>query len=128
MQLLWLSSIPAGNYMFKANNRNTRTKCEICSKLTIKIAERHQWRRSGIFIVNFELILHLALVFVLLTLSRKIPAGNDRLHASKVSWKFSISAIYNFAVIIEIHSNLPVKFVIFLKRSLLFDSFYCLFC
>ena len=31
------SSYPAGNYMFKVNNRNTRTRCEICSKLTIKI-------------------------------------------------------------------------------------------
>ena len=31
---------PAGNYMFKVNNRNTRTKCEICSKLTIKTPER----------------------------------------------------------------------------------------
>ena len=27
----------AGNYMFKVNNRNTRKRCEICSKLTIKI-------------------------------------------------------------------------------------------
>ena len=26
------NSIPAGNYMFKVNNRNTRTRCEICSK------------------------------------------------------------------------------------------------
>ena len=31
---------PAGNCMFKVNNRNTRTRCEICSKLTIKIPER----------------------------------------------------------------------------------------
>ena len=23
-------SIPAGNYMFQVNNRNTRTRCEIC--------------------------------------------------------------------------------------------------
>ena len=29
----------AGNYMFKVNNRNTRTRCEICSKLTIKTPE-----------------------------------------------------------------------------------------
>ena len=28
--------------MFKTNNRNTRTRCEICSKLTIKIPERRQ--------------------------------------------------------------------------------------
>ena len=32
-------SNPAGNYMFKVNNRNTRTRCEICSKLTIKTPE-----------------------------------------------------------------------------------------
>ena len=61
---------PAGNYMFKVNNRNTRTRCEICSKLTIKTPERRQWRRSGVFIVNFEHISHLVLVFLLLTLSR----------------------------------------------------------
>ena len=35
---------PAGNYMFKVNNGNTRTRCEICSKLTIKIPE---WRRAA---------------------------------------------------------------------------------
>ena len=31
---------PAGNYMFKVNNRNTRTRCEICSKLTTETPER----------------------------------------------------------------------------------------
>ena len=31
---------PAGIYMFKVNNRNTRTRCEVCSKLTIKTVER----------------------------------------------------------------------------------------
>ena len=61
---------PAGIYFFKVNNRNTRTRCEICSKLTINTPERHQWRRSGVFIVNFEHISHLVLVFLLLTLSR----------------------------------------------------------
>ena len=37
-----INDIPAGNYMFKVNNRNTRTRCEIWSKLTIKIPERRQ--------------------------------------------------------------------------------------
>ena len=63
-------NIPVGNYLFKVNNRNTRTSYEIFSKLTIKTPERCQWRRSGIFIVNGENILYLALVFQLLTLSR----------------------------------------------------------
>ena len=33
------SKFSAGNYMFKVKNRNTRTRCEICSKLTIKIPD-----------------------------------------------------------------------------------------
>ena len=59
---------PVGIYMFKVN-RNTRTRCEICSKLTIKTPEQHQWRRSFVFIVNFEHISHFALEFPLLTLN-----------------------------------------------------------
>ena len=34
-----VSSNTAGIYMLKVNNRNTRTRCEICSKLTINIPE-----------------------------------------------------------------------------------------
>ena len=60
---------PAGIYLLKVNNRNTRTRCEIYSKLTIKTPERRQWRRSGVFIVNFEHISRLGLVFSLLTLN-----------------------------------------------------------
>ena len=64
---LEICSCPAGIHQLKVSYRNTRTRCEIYSKLTIKIPERRQWRRSGIFIVNFEHILHLVLVFLLLT-------------------------------------------------------------
>ena len=35
--------IPPDNYMFKFNNRNARTRCEICSKLSIKTPERRLW-------------------------------------------------------------------------------------
>ena len=62
-------NIPVGIYLRKVNYRNTRTRCEICSELTVKTPERRQWRRSGVFIVNFENILHFALVFLLLTLN-----------------------------------------------------------
>ena len=55
--------------MFQVNNRNTKTMCETCSKLTIKTAERRQWLHSGIFIVNFEHILDFVLVILLLTFS-----------------------------------------------------------
>ena len=60
---------PSGNFMFKVNNRNTRTRREICSKLTMKAPERRHWRRPGVFIVNFEHISHLVLVFLLLILN-----------------------------------------------------------
>ena len=32
-----ITHLPAGIYLLKVNNRNTRASCEICSKLTIKI-------------------------------------------------------------------------------------------
>ena len=49
-----LITIPAGNYMFKVNNRNTRTRCEICWKLTIKIPEA-----TGVVLVSFLLTLNI---------------------------------------------------------------------
>ena len=53
---VWLASLsPAGNCMFKVNNRNTRIS---------------HWRRSGVFTVNFKYILYRVLVFLLWTLSR----------------------------------------------------------
>ena len=68
--LKWGYRNQAGIYLFKANNRNTRTMCEICSKLTIKSPERRHLRSSGVFIVNFAQISHIVLVFLLLTLSK----------------------------------------------------------
>ena len=35
-----MTHCPAGFYLLKVNNRNTWTRCEICSKLTIKTTER----------------------------------------------------------------------------------------
>ena len=32
---------PVNIYLFKVNNRNTRKRCQICSKLTIKTPEQH---------------------------------------------------------------------------------------
>ena len=48
---------PVGIYLLKVNNRNTRTKCKICSKFTIRTAERRQayfTPYSSVSIVNFE--------------------------------------------------------------------------
>ena len=72
LTFLLFRNTPASYYMFKVNNKNARASCEICSKLKMKTTERRHWRhwrRSGVFIVNFEHISHLVLVFLLLTLS-----------------------------------------------------------
>ena len=56
----------ANTCLFKFNSRDTKERCEICSKLTIKTPQRRQWRRSGVVIVKFENVSHLSLVFLLL--------------------------------------------------------------
>ena len=64
--------------MFKVNNRNTRTRCEIFSKLTINTSERRHWRRFGILIVNFEHISHFVLVFSIVNFEQVNAGwGND---------------------------------------------------
>ena len=69
--------IPVGIYLLEVRNRNTRKRCEICSKLTIRTPKRRHWLPSGVFIVNFEHISHFLLVFLFLTLSMELPAGID---------------------------------------------------
>ena len=68
----WENASPTetGNYLFNVNNRNNKTGCELCLKLTIKTPEQRHWCLSGVFIVNFEHISHLFLVFLLLSLNR----------------------------------------------------------
>ena len=45
--------------------------------LTMKIPEWRHWRRFGIFIVNFEHISRLIVVFLLLSLNIYLPAGME---------------------------------------------------
>ena len=53
-------------YLVKFHNRNTRKRCEIYSKLTIKIPQRRHLSRSSAFIVRSFLTLkmHFATEFV----------------------------------------------------------------
>ena len=47
-------SYPDGIYLFKVENGNTRTICEICLKLTIETSDGYNRLLSTIFIINFE--------------------------------------------------------------------------
>ena len=88
-------AIPAGIYLFNSLNGNTRTMCEICSKLTIKKPEQRHWRCSNVFIVNLEQILNVV-VFLLSTLKKEMPAGVTR-NGVKMCFSFigAISEIIN---------------------------------
>ena len=48
---------PAGIYLLKVNNRNTRTRCEICSKLTLtmQLTADHLFEKGGA-VLNFRKI------------------------------------------------------------------------
>ena len=50
-------------YLFKVNYGNNLTTWEICSELTLKT-------RSNVFRINLEQDLHIAVVFLLLTLNK----------------------------------------------------------
>ena len=62
-----------GLCLFKVNNRNNKTRCEICSK--IKIPERLQWHRSGIFVINSENISQLVFCCYRWLCKCKCPLG-----------------------------------------------------
>ena len=61
-----------GINIFKVNKENTGTRCEICSKLTIKTPEKCQF---AISIFKCEHILQLVLVLLKLTLNKQILVG-----------------------------------------------------
>ena len=50
-------------YLFTVTMETPKTICEICSKLTIKTSKRRHWHHSIVFIVNFDHIPHIVLVF-----------------------------------------------------------------
>ena len=58
--------IAASIYLFKFNNGNTRKNYVLFSRTP----ERSHWRRSAVFIVNFEQIVYTALIRTLLSLSK----------------------------------------------------------
>ena len=88
------SSYRASIYLLKINSRSTRTRCEKCSKLTIKTPEQPQlsWLRC----LYCKLYTHFAtcLVFVLLTLNIQLFAGQlssfcEETHRQAAMWNSS---------------------------------------
>ena len=62
---------------FTCSKLTMETRCEICSKLTIKTPERRHWCCCGALIVNVDHFSHLVLLFLLLTLNMLMLAALD---------------------------------------------------
>ena len=105
------NSILAPNYMFRVNNRN---------------AGRH----SGAFIVNFEHISYVALVFLLLTLSRYMPARILFFYFTFVlrqKTKFHIYCYYYYYYYYYGFCNFLMIIFTYLKRKF-FLKFWKIYC
>ena len=97
--------IPAGIYLLRVSCRNTRTRWVWN---LFKVNNNDNWIRhcfSGAFIVNFEHIAHLVLVFLLLTLDKQLLAETGVLRVqfplkndSKLIYAVVSELIFNFRV------------------------------
>ena len=96
--------VPANIYLLKV----TRTRREICSKLTLRTPERRQWHRTCIFIVYLEHISHLVLVFLLLALNMQLLAGVMLLELFLWSDGFGITWFFLYK---PFHTKLPFKHI-----------------
>ena len=68
---------PAIIYLLKVNNRNGRKKCETCSELTIKTAERRH-RRLLFLLLTVNTFIPFLKKFPLFTLNKFMLAGKVR--------------------------------------------------
>ena len=73
---VFIDTFPGSIYLFKVYSRNTCIIFGICSKLTIKAPEGRHWRRFGVFIVKFEQISNIILMFLFLTFSKELIHHN----------------------------------------------------
>ena len=94
----------------------------MCLDLAMKTPEARQWRRSGVFIVKFENILHFFYIFftLLLTAFSLFPtllqniSGSIFVGISSFPEKsIFISYIYHAAIIVFAHVLKRVLFIIF---------------
>ena len=130
-------------YFFKVNNRDTRKRCQICSKLAIKTPERRHRCRFGVFLVNFEYISHLFLVFLLLNLSKSTKSPEDVICAQNIWFQLSKKVLRNIysklsfwnfeqlfldVSIAFFHQNHRTNYYFFMKEAEIFFSWvYILF-
>ena len=97
-------------YLLKVNNRNISKIYEICLKLKIETPEPHRWRCSSLFIVIFEQLSQVFLVFTLLTLKKLMLVTSWRLvnvtYQSIFTKNIELKITLNFPIFCCAYSNI----------------------
>ena len=68
----------------KLTTETFEQKCEICSKLKIKLPKRRHWP-----LLTLNIFHTFVLVFVLLTLNMQLPPGFSLIIQEEISWRFN---------------------------------------
>ena len=116
--------IPTKVYLLKFNNRNTRKRCEICTKLTIKT----QSRRSVVFIVIFtpstvsvvDFVLTRKYLFASLVLVKALNVVLD------TAWKVPVFEVFLDSIFPDCIQSECGK--IRTRKTLNADTFYAVGC
>ena len=85
--LMHWNTISANKYMVKVNWRNTRTKCEICSKLTSKTPERRQWCSGDLTGSCFSEFFEGQTILIKLSFMSKVSRNFD---IKKICWNANL--------------------------------------
>ena len=85
VKILLNISNPVNIYLSKFNKRNTRKRCEICLKQTIKTTERRQWLWAGKYLLNkFCTNIYINLELILRSSLRSLQRHNIYLQQCKM--------------------------------------------
>ena len=97
--------------MIKVKKKTKRTDCGICSELIIKTPKRCLFRCSGVFIVSFEHILQLLLVFLSQLLTDECwlaPAVFTSIYTETVTRRCFSRRVFN-EYLASLQKNIHVK-------------------
>ena len=111
-----------GICLFKTNNRNTRTRCEICSKLTVKASEERYTAVNDIILVSVSFTLNRFHNCNLTIAKNSQTLISSSSASSSGYWTFYFSAFKAWLSWSSFESlSLVVALYIWLRKSLFFE-------
>ena len=126
----FLSINPVDIQVFKVNNGNTSTPCEICSKLTVKIQERYQniyqisdYVSVSDYVSDYISDITLNRFYALLYVFEQVNTGQETFFLLKLKTKFQNLYHTFFIVASNLRSHARKKSSLWQKKSLDINNF-----